>query len=235
MITTVYRARTTTSHISEASLAWETTPKQPNSSEIGKGTKVRHDNQDPRTAILPAPYSVPPILCARIFPSLVGQTRAWHARLNFSTFGFTGGRLLLQEDRGGVWWPRRSFKRITDLVFCERIALYSSAVHCIVRSVPWNSEAFRSVPVRSGPWNSEASCAACTKCGPSLDRQGFTLRPYDVITKALGHMAMGKEWSQFLAEFLRSTHYQQWRCSSDLKVIVHSSLCCKLWLVSYLA
>ena len=35
VITTVYRARTTTSHISEASLAWETTPKQLNSSEIG--------------------------------------------------------------------------------------------------------------------------------------------------------------------------------------------------------
>jgi len=39
MIATVYRARTTTSHISEASLAWETTAKQPNSSEISKGTK----------------------------------------------------------------------------------------------------------------------------------------------------------------------------------------------------
>ena len=86
MIANVYGARTTTSHISEASLTWETTPKQPNSSEIGKGTKVRHDNQDPCTAILPAPYSVPAFLCARIFPSPVGQARAWLARLNFSYF-----------------------------------------------------------------------------------------------------------------------------------------------------
>jgi len=67
MIETVYRARTTTSPLSEASLAWDTTPKQSNSSEIGKDTKVRHDNLSPCTAILPAPYSIPPFLCARFF------------------------------------------------------------------------------------------------------------------------------------------------------------------------
>ena len=92
MIATVYRVCTTTSPIPEASLTWENTPKQSNSSEIGKDTKVRHDNQDPRTTILPAPYSVPPFLFPRIFSSLMGQT--WLARLNFSYFGFTGGRLL---------------------------------------------------------------------------------------------------------------------------------------------
>jgi len=36
------------------------------------------------------------------------------------------------------------------------LSAHWSAVHCIVRSVPWNSDAFRSVPVRSVPWNSEA-------------------------------------------------------------------------------
>jgi len=67
-----------------------------NSLEVGKGTKVRHDSQDPCTAKLPTSYSVPPFLCARIFASLVGKTRAWLARLNLipPTFGFTEGRQL---------------------------------------------------------------------------------------------------------------------------------------------
>jgi len=91
MVATVYRARTTTlrnysrvvDYSEEIKLFrdWYTV------------TKVRHDNQDPCTAILPAPYSA---LCARIFPSLAGQSRPWLARLNsiFPNFGFTGGRLL---------------------------------------------------------------------------------------------------------------------------------------------
>ena len=47
VMATVYRAHTTTSPISEASLTWETTPKLSNFSEIGIGTKVRDESQDP--------------------------------------------------------------------------------------------------------------------------------------------------------------------------------------------
>jgi len=53
--------------------------------------RLTTDMTDPCTAILPAPYSVQRFLCARIFPSLAGQTRAW---LISPTFDFTGGRLL---------------------------------------------------------------------------------------------------------------------------------------------
>ena len=73
MIATVYHALLTmTSPLSETSLTWETTPNQSNSSEIDKGTNVRHDNQDPYSALLPAPYSIPPFLCARIFSQFRG-------------------------------------------------------------------------------------------------------------------------------------------------------------------
>jgi len=73
MLATVCHTHTTTSPISEASLASQTTPKQSNSPEISKGTKVRHDSQNLCTVLLPAPYSVPTLIAQEFF--LVSQAR----------------------------------------------------------------------------------------------------------------------------------------------------------------